>query len=187
MILDFNNYKNKKINNLTEEDIFNLLLIFKYEEPCFINIEEAMKSLGKYSNIEKYSILYEKLNIKTDENNGLIADLMDTYNKMLEQNVLIETSTKEFMIIASEEYINKLKERYHKKVLQLFNDLMYFINNDLRYGIDNWELVFEDEIIEIPGYPSIVTGEFVDQEKDDEVIQQVKQRSIERLKNNYNS
>lgn len=187
MILDFNSYKNKKIDNLTEEDIFNLLLIYKYEEPRFYNIEEVMKSFGKYSNMEKYSILYKNLNIKTYKKKFPIVDLMATYNKMLEQKILIEIVLNQFMILASEEYINQLKGKYHKKVLQLFNDLMYFVNNDLKYGIDNWELVFEDEIIEIPGYPSIVTGEFIDQEKEEEVMQQVKQKSIERLKNNSDS
>lgn len=36
MIIDFNSYRNKKTEKITEEDIFNLILIFKYGEIDFL-------------------------------------------------------------------------------------------------------------------------------------------------------
>ena len=69
------------------------------------------------------------------------------------------------MILASPEKINELKEKYCKDVLQIFGDLMIFINNDLKYGIGNWELLFEDEVLKYPRYPSIVAGEFIGKKK----------------------
>lgn len=187
MLVDFNSYKNKKVEKLTEEDILNLILIFKYDEVAFIDINKIMKSLGYYNSMEKFRILYKNLNIKTDENNSPIVDLKGVYKKMLEEGLVIEGSENEFMILASPEEINNLKEKYYKNVLQSFNDLMFYVNNDLKYGLGNWELLFEDELLEYPRYPSIVTGEFIGKEKDEEVMQKVKKRSIEQLKNFYNT
>lgn len=182
IIIDFNAYKNKKVDKITEEDVLNLLLIFKYEEIVFININELMKSLGKYQGFEKYRILYDNLTIVLDDNDQLIIDLNSAYHRGIENGLIIESSENEFMILASPEQINSLKEKYSKKILRVFNDLMFYINNDLKYGIDNWELIFEDELLKYPRYPSIVTGEFIDKEKDQEVMLEVKKRSIERLK-----
>ena len=162
MIVEFNNYKKNYIDKLTEKDILNLILIFKYNEVTFIDINKIMKLLGNYNNVEKFKTLYENINIKTDNNNCSILDLNDEYIKMLEKGLIIETSKNEFMILASPEEINKLKEQYRDNVLQTFNDLMFYINNDLKYGIGNWELLFEDEVLKYPKYPSIVTGEFID-------------------------
>ena len=89
------------------------------------------------------------------------------------------------MIIASSEKINELKEKYCKDVLQSFGDLIFFVNNDLKHGIGNWELLFEDEVLQYPKYPSIVTGEFIDKEKNSETMGKIKRRSIERLKSQY--
>ena len=186
MLIDFKTYKDKKVESLTEEDILNLIIIFKYDESNFIDINKIMKSLGIYNNIEKFKILYRNLNIKFDENNSPILDLKDAYKKLLEEGLIIETDENEFMILATQEEINDLKERYYKNVLQIFNDLMYYVNNDLKYGIGNWELLFEDEVLKYPRYPSIVTGEFIDKEKDDEVMQKVKKIAIDQLKNFHN-
>ena len=51
MIIDFNSYKNKKVDEITEEDILNLILIFKYDEIDFFNINNIMESLGCYSGL----------------------------------------------------------------------------------------------------------------------------------------
>ena len=185
MLVDFNNYKKKKVDKLTEEDFFNLILIFKYNDVTFININKIMNVLGNYSNVEKFKILYKDLNLKTDENNCSILDLKDTYIEMLEKGLIIETSENEFMILANPQKINDLKEKYCDNILQSFNDLMFYVNNDLKYGIGNWELLFEDEVLKYPKYPSIVTGEFIDIEKNEEVMQKVKKRAIDNLKNSY--
>lgn len=72
-----------------------------------------------------------------------------------------------------------------KDVLESFGDLMFFVNNDLKYGIGNWKFLFEDEVLQYPKYPSIVTGEFIGKEKNPETMQKIKKRSIERLKSQY--
>lgn len=185
MITDFNSYKNKKTKKITEEDILNLILIFKYDEIDFFNINNIMKSLGCYAGIKRFKNIYENLNIKTSQNNFPIIDLTDIYKKLLEEKLIIENQEKEFMIIASSEKINELKEKYCKDVLQSFGDLIFFVNNDLKHGIGNWELLFEDEVLQYPKYPSIVTGEFIDKEKNSETMEKIKRRSIERLKSQY--
>ncbi len=189
MVIDFNNYKSKKVEKITEEDILFLILIFKYNEVDFFNINDIMESLGYYSEVEKFKKIYENLSIKTNENNSPVVDLNDAYKKMIEERLIIETQEKEFMILASPEKITELKEKYCKNVLQSFGDLMFYVNNDLKYGIGNWKLLFEDEVLQYPGYPSIVTGEFIDKEKDKEkdkeTMQKIKKRSIEQLKRNY--
>ena len=98
---------------------------------------------------------------------------------------VLKTSENEFMILANPQKINDLKEKYCDNILQSFNDLMFYVNNDLKYGIGNWELLFEDEVLKYPKYPSIVTGEFIDIEKNEEVMQKVKKRAIDNLKNSY--
>lgn len=67
---------------------------------------------------------------------------------MIEERLIIETEENEFIILASPEKINELKEKYCKNVLQSFGDLMFFVNNALKYGIGNWELLFEDEVLQ---------------------------------------
>ena len=42
---------------------------------------------------------------------------------------------------------------------------MFCVNNDLKFGIDKWKMIFEDEIIDVSGYPSIVTAEFIGKNK----------------------
>lgn len=185
MIIDFNSYKNKKTCKITEEDILNLILIFKYNEIDFLNINNIMESLGCYAEMKRFKKIYENLHIKTGPNNLPIVDLTDIYKKMLEEKLIIETQENEFMIIASPKKINELKGKYCKDVLQSFGNLMFFVNNDLKYGIGNWKLLFEDEVLRYSKYPSIVTGEFIGKEKDAETMQKIKKRSIERLKSQY--
>lgn len=185
MIIDLNDYRNKKTEKITEEDIFNLILIFKYGEIDFFNINNIMESLGCYARMERFKNIYENLNVKTNLNNFPIIDLTDIYKKMLEKRLIIENHEKEFIIIASFDKINELKEKYCKVVLQSFGDLMFFVNNDLKYGIGNWNLLFEDEVLQYPKYPSIITGEFIGKEKDPETMQIIKKRSIEQLKSQY--
>lgn len=185
MIIDFNSYRNKKTEKITEEDIFNLILIFKYGEIDFFNINNIMESLGCYARMERFKNIYENLNVITNLNNFPIVDLTDIYEKMLEDRLIIESHENEFMIVASFEKINELKEKYCKDVLESFENLMFFVNNDLKYGIGNWEFLFEDEVLQYPKYPSIVTGEFIGKEKNPETMQKIKKRSIERLKSQY--
>lgn len=185
MIIDFNSYRNKKTEKITEEDIFNLILIFKYGEIDFFNINNIMESLGCYARMERFKNIYENLNVITNLNNFPIVDLTDIYEKMLEDRLIIESHENEFMIIASFEKINELKEKYCKDVLESFGNLMFFVNNDLKYGIGNWKFLFEDEVLQYPKYPSIVTGEFIGKEKNPETMQKIKKRSIERLKSQY--
>lgn len=185
MIIDFNSYRNKETEKITEEDIFNLILIFKYGEIDFFNINNIMESLGCYARMERFKNIYENLNVITNLNNFPIVDLTDIYEKMLEERLIIESHENEFMIVASFEKINELKEKYCKDVLESFGNLMFFVNNDLKYGIGNWEFLFEDEVLQYPKYPSIVTGEFIGKEKNPETIQKIKKRSIERLKSQY--
>ena len=57
---------------------------------------------------------------------------------------------------------------------------------DLEHGIDNWSLVAEDEFIELPNCLDVVTGEFIDKNKENPVVQRkIKKRAIEHLKNSY--
>lgn len=183
MIIDFNTYKDNRVDKITEEDILNLVLISKYEEPAFIDKKILMKSLTKYKDSSRYKIIYENVRMKKDEDGIPIIDLKEAYNKLIENNIIIEYSEcDEFMIITSPEYILNLKQKYSKTVLKAFNDLMYFVNNDLRYGLDNWDLISEDELLNYPRYPSIVTGEFIDQEKDEEVMEKVRKKGIQKLR-----
>lgn len=177
--------KIKKSEKLTEEDILNLILIFKYNNYEFLDINKIMISLGYYNSIEKFKKIYENLNIKIDKNNCTIVDLNNAYNKMIEKKFVINVSENEFMILANHDQISKLKETYHKNILETFSDLMFYIDNDLKYGLGNWELLFEDEVVKYPGYTSIVTGEFIGKEKDEEVMQKIKKISIGRWKNFY--
>ena len=101
MIIDFNSYRNKKTEKITEEDIFNLILIFKYGEIDFFNINNIMESLGCYARMERFKNIYENLNVITNLNNFLIVDLTDIYEKMLEERLIIESHENEFMIVAS--------------------------------------------------------------------------------------
>lgn len=185
MIIDFNTYKSKNNEKITEEDILNLILIFKYDEIDFFNINNIMESLGCYAGMERFKKIYESVNIKINQNNSPVVDLNDVYKKGIEDGLIIETQENKFMILASPEKINELKEKYCKDVLQSFGDLMFFVNNDLKHGIGNWELLFEDEVLQYPRYPSIVTGEFIDKEKDATTMQKIKKRSIERLNSQY--
>lgn len=179
MIIDFNTYKDNRVDKIIEEDILNLVLISKYEEPAFIDKKILMKSLAKYKNFDRYKIIYENISLNSDEEGMPIVDLKYAYNKLVEENIILEYSEcDEFMIVASPEMILSLKEKYSKSVLKALNDLMYFVNNDLRYGIDNWDLITEDELLTYPRYPSRVTGEFIDQEKNEGVMEKVRKKGI---------
>ncbi len=183
MLIDFNRYKDKRVDKITEEDILNLVLISKYEEPAFIDKKVLMQSLARYKDSSRYKIIYDNILLKKDEDGISIVDLKEAYNKLVEDSIIIEYSEcDEFMIIISYANILNLKEMYSKSVLKAFNDLMYYVNNDLRYGIGNWDLVCEDELITYPKYPSIVTGEFIDQEKDEVAMEKVRKKGIQKLR-----
>lgn len=101
MIIDLNSYKNKKVEKITEEDILILILIFKYDEIDFFNINNIMESLGCYAGMERFKKIYENIKVKTNQNNSPVVDLTDIYKKMLEERLIIETQENEFMILAS--------------------------------------------------------------------------------------
>ena len=90
MIIDINSHKNKKSRKITEEDILNLILIFKYDEIDFLNINNIMESLGCYAVMERFKKIYDNLNITTNQKNFPMVDLSNIYKKMIGERLIIE-------------------------------------------------------------------------------------------------
>lgn len=87
-------------------------------------------------------------------------------------------------VFENDELFNKQKEQYTRTDLEAFRQLMFYINNDLEFGIGNWDILSEDEIIQVPGYPSYVSGEFIGQDKTQPSVKKMmKDRAKEHLKN----
>ncbi len=87
-------------------------------------------------------------------------------------------------VFENDELFNKQKEQYTRTDLEAFRQLMFYINNDLEFGTGNWEILSEDEIIQVPGYPSYVSGEFIGQDKTQPSVKKMmKDRAKEHLKN----
>lgn len=188
-IIDFNNYKtNLDEDIITLEDIFNLFLIFKQKEEIFVkfDINVLMQSLAKYRNLEKFNLIFKNILVENDEFDNEIINLSPFLEKKQQEKLIIQNpkSKNEIHILGTEDIFEKLTSNYSKKVLFIFNELMFFINNDLKFGIDNWEILLEDEIINVPGYPSIVTAEFIGKnKKNPSVKKKMKERTIERIFN----
>lgn len=108
--------------------------------------------------------------------------------KVQDRLVVINPKNKnEVHIIGSEEDFLTLSSKYDSLNLSVFDDLLFFIYMDLKYGLDKWGLVAEDEIIEVPNYPNIVTGEFINKDKNNPLIKKkIKKRAKENLKNLMN-
>lgn len=184
-----NNRFEKNNDDLMVEDIFNLFLIYSRNEERLpvIDLNVLMESLAKYKNVNRYASIYRNLEIEQNANGNEIINI----EKCLEQKInsrtiVINPSRKnEFVILGTDEEFEQLKEKYDVHTLSIFKNLMFNIYMDLEYGINNWSLIAEDEYIEDPIYPGIVTGEFIGQEKDKKVMKKVRKMTIEQLKNFY--
>ena len=191
----FNDYINKSNENdfiITIDDIFNLFLIFKNKEESLImpefDISILMKSLAKYRNLEKFNMIFKNILIEKNEYEDEIINLSDSLEKRREEKLIIvdPNNKNEVYILGSEEEFKALESNYDEKILNIFNNLMFYINNDLEFGIDNWQIVAEDEVIDVPGYPNFVTGEFIAQDKSNPLVKQkMKKRAIDHIKNIY--
>jgi hypothetical protein len=188
-IIEFNKIdKNKNSINLFLEDILNLFLICKSKEGLLasFNLNDLIKSLDKNKD-NGFNDLYTNLKAMINDYQQFTINLeICLERKVKEKAIIINPSNKsEIVIIGDDEYFSKLKSNYNNEIFTRFNDLMFYINNDLEFGIDNWEVFTEDEYISDSVYPGIVTGEFIGQKKDKEVMKKVRKRSIENLKNKY--
>lgn len=189
-IISIEEYKDNQLEkimmDLTAEDIFNLFLICARGEESLpiIDLNVLMESLAKYKNINRYASIYRNLEI---EQNAAGNDIINI-EKCLEQKIntrtiVINPSRKnEFVILGTDEEFKQLREKYDIRTLSIFRNLMFNIHMDLEYGINNWSLIAEDEYIEDPIYPGIVTGEFIGKEKNKRVMKKVRKKAIEILK-----
>ena len=194
-VVYFNDYINKSNENdfiITTDDIFNLFLIFKNKEELSIMLEfdinVLMKSLAKYRNLEKFNMIFKNILIEKNEYEDEIINLSDSLEKRREEKLIIvdPNNKNEVYILGSEEEFKALESNYDEKILNIFNNLMFYINNDLEFGIDNWQIVAEDEVIDVDRYPNFVTGEFIAQDKSNPLVKQkMKKRAIEHIKNIY--
>lgn len=182
----------KQIINLTVDDIFNLFLIFERSERKLplIDLNVLMESLAKYKNMDRFASLYKNLETEENENGINIINLESCVDKKIEsKTIFVNPSQKaEILILGNDEEFDQLRKRYDENTLSLFRDLMFFIQMDLEYGINNWTLVAEDEYIEDPIYPGIVTGEFIGQEKNKNTMNKVRKKQLKDLEiyiNNY--
>lgn len=192
-IISIQEYKNNQFEkaaiDLTVEDVFNLFLIFARAEEILpiVDLNILMESLAKYKNINRYHSIYKNLKIeKNDDGKDIINLEKCLETKINSKTILINPSkSNEIVILDNDEEFEQLIEKYDEHTISVFRDLMFNIHMDLEYGINNWSLIAEDEYIEDPIYPSIVTSEFIGQEKDKKVMKKVRKRAIESLKNLY--
>lgn len=179
----------KTMMDLTTEDIFNLFLIFARGEDRWpmVDLNVLMESLAKYKDRDRYASLYRNLKIEKNKDGKDIINLEEVYEKAVESRMVIinPSMNNEFIVFGTDEEFTNLRKMYDEPTLSIFESLMFNIRMDLEYGIDNWSLVAEDEYIDVPNYPGIVTGEFIGQEKDQRVMKKVRKRAIERLQNLY--
>lgn len=187
-IINFNCSENSI--NLTKEDIFNLFLIFKNKvgplEQFDLNI--LMQSLAKHRNLKKFNSIFKSILIEKNENGKEIINLREFLAKKKEKKLIFINPDDEndIFIIGTEENFKILASKYNEDVLEIFNNLMFYIDNDLEFGVGNWEIFAQDELIEVLGYPSIVTGEFIEKDKNNSLVKKkIKQRAQENLKNIY--
>lgn len=181
-IINIEKFKSNKKSNLTNKDIFNLILIYKSMEGTLVsfNLNVLLESLEKYKSLERFSSIYQDLKFVND-NGKERFDIEDILVENIERKIVLMNGN-EIVILSDNEYFEMLKKQYSREVLSEFGRLMYFINNDLKYGIGNWELVSEDEYIKDDNYLSFVTGEFIGKSKSKKAI---KKRLIENTKNIY--
>lgn len=176
----------KPAKKLNVDDIFNLLLIYKHREQILssFDLNFVERAFGRYKNMERFSSILSNLETECNENGEEIISFRSTIDrKIREKNVVLING--EVVILGDDEYFDSLKREYDEETFSVFDNIYFFIYNDLEYGFDNWKVLFEDEYIKDPKYPGIVTGEFIGQKKDANVMKQVRKRAIERIKNNY--
>lgn len=137
----------KNFNNILEEDLFNLFIIYSLNHECnqFIKLSVLMKSFGKYK--EKFPELYSNIEIKTNEFNIPFINLNDVYKKLIENKIIFSANDSDkITIVCDEEYFKPLENNYTDQVKKIFDQLMFFINNDLEYGIDGWKIVIDEKV-----------------------------------------
>lgn len=142
----------KNFDNILEEDLFNLFIIYNLNHECnhFIKMDTLMKSFGKYK--ERFPELYSNVEVKTNEVeipdfNVPFINLNPVYKKLLENKIIFSADDSDkITIVCNEEYFKLLESDYDEQVKKSFADLMFFINNDLEYGIDGWQLLLEEKI-----------------------------------------
>lgn len=189
-IISFTEYKSNHDVIITLEDIFNLFLIFKRKEELLAEVDVSVlsQSFSKYKNLEKFNLIFKNILLQENQYNNGIIDLSQVVEKKQQEKLIVISSKNrnEIFVLASEEKIEKLSANYDEKILNCFRELMFCVNNDLKFGIDNWETIFEDEIIDVSGYPSIVTAEFIGKNKNNpRVKEKIKKRAIENVKRIY--
>lgn len=182
---------------LNEEDIYNMILIYvwygkeEWEHMPEIDLNVVMQSIEKYRNVDRFAKIFLNLNFEIESNSNKFISLVTWCDKLKSERKIIDYPSKQdtIVILADDEYFNELKSEYQQKLVKKgypnIDTLMFHIHMDLKHGINNWELLFEDEVIDVPGYPSVITGEFIDQEKDEKVMKMVRKMAIEKLKNLY--
>lgn len=192
-VINIDEYKNNRFKKtdmiLTAIDFFNLFLVFARNEDNLplIDLNVLMRSFAKYRSVPRYASLYQNIEVEQNEDGEEIVNIRGFLKEKINNKTIVQNPSREneFMILGTDDEFDELKGKYDGQTLSIFGDLMFNIIMDLIHGIDNWSLVAEDEYIEDPIYPGIVTGEFVGQEKDKRVMKKVRKRLIERLKNLY--
>lgn len=192
MIIDFNKDRESIYSNLTLEDIFDLFLAFHAKEEstplASVDVNVLMMSLARYKNSKSFSSIYKNIPSEKNESGFEIINLEKCIAKSCEKKSIIvnPTNDNEFCILLDGDSCEKILSKYNDNVLKKIGRLMFFVNMDLEHGIDNWSLVAEDEFIELPNCLDVVTGEFIDKNKENPVVQRkIKKRAIEHLKNSY--
>lgn len=192
-IINFNSRNRKEVETkketITEKDILILFLIDKCNSDdafdIFIDdIDLVMELFGKYRSVEKFSCLYQNLEEKKNSLGKNIIDFSPFCEELNKDGIIVQCSlSPKQIVVIKNEYLKSLANNYSEKIRKLFNELMFNINCDLKFGEGNWSILFEDEIVSVPNYPSFVTGEFIGQEDTKEVKKKKKERTIENLKN----
>ncbi len=140
-ILDYKE-NNKLKCVLTNEDIFDLFIIFKRNEGILIfNFDMFIKSLSKYRNLDKFNYIYRNLEVVSNGDLEDIIDLKECLERKLKNNhIMINPSNKsEIIILETIDQARNMMGSYNSHTLLLFKELMVLIDNDLEYGIDNFQ------------------------------------------------
>ena len=174
---------NSKKSELTQEDIFDMFIMFKSHEKQLaeFNLTTLMYSLPRWKNRFKLHKLYENIEIKKDDEGKEYVDLVKVAQEKVKERKLLMFDDDLFMILVKDDFFDKQKKQYRKDDLANFGDLMFYVNHDLEYGIGKWSIFAEDEVIKVPGYLPYITDEFFDMDKNDP---KVKKLMIERAKKN---
>ena len=192
MVIDFNRDRINKNNyqDLPKEYIFDLFLAFQTRQELLarVNIDALMMSLAKYKDLKRYSFIYKNISSEKNEFGIEIINLKECIDKNLKEKKIIinPKNDKEVFILSDRDSCNAILSKYDKELLKKIDDLFFRVYMDLKVGIDKWSLICEDEFIDVPNYPSIVTAEFLEQDKQNPIVKKkIKKRAIEHLKSIY--